>query len=259
MDREIVPKELTDVVQYPATLEEFKALCLNDTIYKPIDKLADAFDKLPMCIKLLKNLDPTGGFLSYFADALSELKTKRNEEKLWKALYELFKALRAIDRKQGRINPEYFESQVIALTEMYFDYSMRAYQLEKIEIFRNAFIRGVIDYERTLDEKENIFNLIASLTLEQVRILKFCYDNQHEYHDEHHDLHQIGRREIADRLNLEESYVDIICQGLNGKGLLIGRDNSKQMHSDWGYNAYLIPKYLERLINYVTESDSIIP
>lgn len=247
MDNEIAPKESTVIESFP-TLEEFKALCLGDTSCKSIDKLADAFDNLPTCIKLLKNLDPTGGFISYFADALSELKAKKNEEKLWKTLYELHKSLYIMNIKLLKINPEYFESHVIALTEIYFDYSMRAYQLEKIEIFRNAFICGVFDYDRTLDEKENIFSLIASLTLEQIRILKFCYKSVMI-----NGKDSIGINEIAENLHLAESYVDQLCHNLNGKGLIVGVPPTLAFRGLRGYGSYRIKSYLEHLIKYIIE------
>lgn len=239
-----------EIVQFPS-LEEFKASCSKDASYKSVsDKLADSYDKLPRSIRLLKNLDPTGGFISYFADTLSEIKAERNEEKLWKTLYELFKALHIIYQKQGKINPEYFESQVIALTEMYFDHSMRAYQIEKIEILKNAFVGGVLDYNKTLDEKENIFNIVSSLTIEQICILKYCYDNK----DKYPPPHGIQISVMAHELKLSESYVDQLCLNLEGKGLLFGILSSRPYGGGRGYGQYIIGDFLDYLIKYIKET-----
>lgn len=250
MDKEIGPKELVAFKQFPS-FEEFKALCLTDASYKSIlDKLADGYDKIPMLLRLLNNLEPTG-IMSCFVDGLSELKAKRNEEKLWKTIYELFKAVYFIDQKLGKINPQYLESQVIALTEMYFDHSMKSYQLEKIEIFRNAFVQGVIDYDKTLDEKENIFNLIISLTVEQIRILEFCYKLPHN------ENYLIYSTNIAKELQLTESYVLQLCSNLIGRGLLIGLDYSKSVRGPAaGPYVYHIADYLEYFIKYVIDPKS---
>lgn len=252
MDKEIMPRELIEVVQFP-TLEEFKTLCSTDATYKSalVDKLADRYDKIPMLLRLLKNLEPTG-IISCFADGLSEIKAKRKEEKLWKTIYELVKAVFFINQKLGKIDPQYFESQVIALTEMYFDHSMRAYQLEKIEIFRNAFIQSVIDYDRAWDEKENIYNLIASLTMEQIRILKLCYELPHN------ENYLIYSTNIVEELKLDEPYIIQLCSDLIGKGLLIGMDNSRSVRGPMaGYYVYRIGDYLEYIIKYISEPNEL--
>ncbi|MCX6669642.1 MAG: hypothetical protein NTV25_07550, partial [Methanothrix sp.] len=213
-----------------------------------IDRFADMFDKIPLPVKLLKNFDPTG-VIGYFADGLSEIKAKRNEEKLLKTIYELIKAVCIIDQKLGRIDPHYFEAQVIALTEMYFDHSMGSYQLEKIEIFRNAFINSVIDYDRDLDEKENMFNLISSLTMDQIRILKFCYES---YRFQSRDINFV---DIANELKLTSySYVGQLCHSLIGKGLLVGMGYSVSKSGPFaGYSRYRIGNYLDHLIKYIIE------
>jgi hypothetical protein len=246
MDKSIMPIESIDIVPFP-TLEEFKASFSRDESYKSVlEKIADAYDKLPIYVKLLKNLDPTGCIIGCFADGLSEIKAKRNEEKLLKTLYELVKAICIIDQKLGRIDPEHFKSQVSALTEMYFDYSMRAYQLEKIETFRNAFVSGVIDYDRTFDEKENIFNIIYSLSIEQIRILKFIYDNRF-------NSNTVDREVIVRELRLTEPYVQQLCNDLIGKGLLIGNLGLIRIDGYGGYKSYYIGDYLETLIKYIKE------
>ena len=253
MVNEIVPRESMNLEQ-SLTFEEFKALYSKDTSCESaLYRLADAYDKIPTLFRLLKNIEPTG-IMSYFADGLSELKAKRNEEKYLKTLYQLYMAVCFIDQKLGRIDPQYFESQVIALTEMYFDHSMRAYQLEKIGIFRNAFICGVIDYDRTLDEKENIFNLIASLTMEQIRILMFC--NKFCNKLPRHENNLIYSSVIADKLQLDESYIMQLCSNLIGKGLLIGMDYSKSVRGPVaGHYIYHISDYLEYIIKYISEPD----
>jgi hypothetical protein len=244
MYKEIVPKEST-IMPFP-TLEEFKGSFSKDESNKSIfEKIADIYDK-SIYFKLLKNFDPTGGLISCVADGLSEIKAKRNEEKVWNALYGLFKGLYIIDQKLGTIDPQYYESQVIALIEMYFDHSMRSYQLEKIEIFRNAFIFGVLDYDRTLDEKENIFNIISSLTIEQIRILKFIYDN-------HFGADTLDKKTVIGELKLAEPYVQQLCQDLIGKGLLIGCMDVGVIDGYGGFSKYYIGDYLEILIKYIKE------
>lgn len=246
MDSEIVPRGSLYIKNFP-TFTEFKDLSLSEEpAVSALDRFADIFDKLPLPIKLLKNFDPTGGFISSFVDALSEIKAKRNEEKLWKTLYELFKALSILEKNSVSLNPEYFESQVVALTEMYIDRSMNSYQLKKIEIFRNAFIGGVFEYDRDLNEKENIFNIISSLSLEQIHILKFIYDNRF-------NSNTVDKEMIVRELRLTEPYVQQLCNDLIGKGLLIGNPGPSRIDGYGGYKSYYIGDYLEILIKYIKE------
>lgn len=248
MSKEIIPKGSKDAKDFP-TFEEFKELgSMKVPAISTIDKMADRYDEIPLLLKALKNFDPTG-CISAFADVLAEIKAKRNEEKFWLTLYGLYTALYMINQKfENSIDPEY-KSQVIPLIEMYFDYSMRAYQLEKIELFRNAFINGVIDYDKTFDEKENISKIISALTIEQIRILKFAYVNNFS----NLESKSVNKTDISTGLGLTEPYVQHLCHDLIGKGLLFGV-NTVDVLNGGEYDTYRIGDYLPILIKYIKES-----
>jgi hypothetical protein len=265
MNKELLPSD--SIIVPFLTLEEFKISFSKEEANKSIlEKISDIYDK-SIYLKIFKNFDPTGGFISCVADGLSDIKAKRNEEKVWNALYGLFKGLYIIDQKIGTIDRQYYESQVIALIEMYFDHSMSSYQLEKIEIFKNAFIRGVLDYDRTLDEKENMFNIISSLTIGHIRVLKFIYDriNSSTVHKDEiveelgltePDLQHpstVHKDEIVEELGLTEPHLQLLCHDLIGRGLLIGNHDTLRLDGYGGYISYFNSDYIEILIKYIKE------
>ena len=64
-----------------------------------IDKTANLYDKIPTYIKALTNFDPTG-VSGAIDQALSENKSKRENENIVKALYEFYVAISFIGKKQ---------------------------------------------------------------------------------------------------------------------------------------------------------------
>lgn len=134
---------------------------------------ADAsYDDLSPFVKVIKNLIPIG-IATDLLEAIKAQKEKRAGERLNEVVYHLINAYLELNSKikNHQVDIERIE-QLPTLLEIYIDYSMEAYQLEKIEYFKNILVNGIIDHDRMLDEKVHIFSLAASLTSDQILVIK---------------------------------------------------------------------------------------
>ena len=73
--------------------EEFKRKVLECSEGKTVtDKVADIYDDLPVLVRVIANLDPTG-LASSLDQVLTENKAKREQENILRAIYALYTAL----------------------------------------------------------------------------------------------------------------------------------------------------------------------
>lgn len=202
--------ELVPFTNPNLTFEEFKQIVFPKSLYIS-DKVADAYGSLPTLIKSLSNLDPTG-ITAYFTQILNENQTQRENENISYALYQLFLALSKI--KAESINREQFP----ALSYLYLEHSKQAYRKSKIELLRNIWFNGIIDKKDSLEIKANIFNLLSTLTEDDVRILKLIHEKQNSI--PYKDRKGISKDFIAEELKIDADYTQQLCIALQGKGLL---------------------------------------
>lgn len=231
--------------------EEFvKQLHYDDSSDRSLlEKIADAHDKLHPALKAFKNLNPLVGA---FCDVLAENKERRDEARLEEILYQYYIVIQVLTEcvNKNKIDVEYIKQQLPALSEVYLDHSMKTYQLEKIEYFRNILINGPADYKSEFDEKINIFDIIESLTIREIRILEYV----------HNRSFKLGTMMKIEELiaafvdpSIDAVYLAQLCHNLVGKGLL-------SRVSDYGkYDAqgitigYKKAGYTDRLIEYIKD------
>ena len=209
------------------SMEEFKKMILNpNTKNNLIDRAANGYDRIPKAFRILKNFDPTG-ILSTVDDLLMTSKAEREQAMIIEALYGLYQYVNVIDFGQNiKVALESNKQESCALTEIYFQKSIENYQIEKIRYFRNVWYNSINDCEKSFDEKQSIFDLLSSLTLDQIKMLKYIYDqiegvifNGVKTFD-YNTTKPIGMETFATENNLNYAYVQQNCIYLQGKGLL---------------------------------------
>jgi len=106
------------------------------------DKAADLYDKIPTYMKALTNLDPTG--VSGMIDqALSENRSRRENDNIAKALYALYSAMAFLGSKQ-LILEDAIKRQIPDLTRLYFEKAKDVYDSSKIQYFKNVWLNGLL-------------------------------------------------------------------------------------------------------------------
>jgi len=209
-----------------------------------LDNAADSYDRWPSVIRALKNFDHSG-FVGYVADVLMDNKAKRNEMQLREVLYHLCLAIYELERKINttKLEIDRIKPQMPILSDVYLDTGMRSYQIEKIEYLKNILVNSIIDYDRELDEKISIFNLLDSLTISQIRAAIFVNVN----------YRIMKLEEIAHELGVENAYARQICMSLNGMGLLNITDIGGWGQRSGG-NEFGPTEYGKQFVAYVVES-----
>lgn len=206
--------------------EEFKQAIENQNNEKRTlsDKVSDGYAKIPSALRQLTNFDPTG-ISSYFDGILSEHKAMREQDNMIRALYGAYQAI----FRFGTIIKEHVENHednFSSLSDSYFEKSKSCHQKQKIEIFRNIWFNGIINTEREFDEKEFIFELVESLTYEQIITLKYIYytvENRRkvtEIIDNDESTICVSVDEISKEHKMSGIYVQQLCANLVGRGLL---------------------------------------
>ena len=238
------------------TVEEFKELILNpNTKSNLIDRAADGYNKIPNAIRVLKNFDPTG-ILSTVDDFLMANKAEREQAMIIEAMYCLYQYL--LDFGKNIKNAmESNKQESCALTELYFQKSRENFQVEKIRYFRNVWYSSINDYEKSFDEKQNIFELLSSLTLDQIKMLKYIYDqiegtvfNGVKTFD-FNTTSPIGMETFATENNLKYAYVQQNCISLQGKGLL---HPGAGTYISFQARSFIPSEYVNILIEYLNDA-----
>jgi hypothetical protein len=137
--------------------------------------------------------------------------------------------------------------QLPLLTESYFEFCRNAYQESKIQFFRNIWLNGILRREKSFDEKIEVFELVASLTEEQIKTLKYIYYQQAGIEFKQRKPAHID--ELATALAVDRNRAQQICISLQGRGMLhdygIGR---------YGYPGpvqFVMTDFLIILVSYI--------
>ncbi len=139
---------------------------------------------------------------------------------------------------------EYIKIQLF----MYLEHSMRTLQKKKIEIFCNIWTNSVIRPIHNLEEEEYIMDLIASMRLEEITVLKIVYDKYSLDSPPFVDISEIARA-----LNIDLAHAQQICISLQGKGLLHPDTSSELVAGDFVPTRFATNEYVRILVQYIME------
>jgi len=238
------------------TFDDFKKMMESSFPTSASDVIADKYDDVvPKSVQLLANLDPTG-IVSTINQYLTENKAKREQENVLYAIYWCRKSILKHQDMLRNLEKEYLEQQGPELMNLYFEHCKNTYNLEKIEFFRNVWINGMIKDDRDLDEKAYVFDLAASLTLDQIIILRHIYE---KFNSETND---VAVNDIVEALKIEKTRVQHLCISLQGLGLLqyTTNDVGGWMREDTdlnviGGNYFRMTEYVKEFVMYIMEPD----
>lgn len=208
------------------SLQEFKdgILNYNDENATKIDKVSDLYDKVPDFIKKLTNFDPTG-IASYFDGLLSDNKAKREQDRILTAMWGMYHAF-IVCGNQLKEHIEQDKVQYSMLTELYLEKAKGSIQQDKIQYFTNIWINSIFNINREFNEKEYVFQLVSTFTLDQIEIIKVVYDgvkakninNIGQPLEDETDI-CISVKEISEKLDLGDIYIQQLCTDLYGRGI----------------------------------------
>ena len=234
----------------PATLDEFERKLYEQPesasfMQRIFDKASDKYDNLPSLIKLLPNFDPTG-ISGAIVQTLNENNSKRLQKNIISALYLMAQTIQQFENKL--LNLE-IKNQIPALTEIYFEHSSRTHQKGKIEFFKNIWINGILREDKKIDEKIEVFESVSSLTEEQIVVLKFIYNFQHN--NDFLQRKPVGITQLAEALGYDIIRMQQICISLQGKGLL--HDYGVGKYNYPGPVNFVMTDYVSLLVSYIVE------
>lgn len=208
-------------------------------------------DFIPSYIKILKNFDPTG-ISSSLIDILEEESNKSRDESIYLALYSLFKLNSSTNERLKLLNDEFkFNSRNKFIK--YLNQSIIC--PENIDFFRNLFINNILDPKIPNSKINDAYNLVSTLSQNQIQILKYCYDKQKSftYNELRKDRNPMTSKEISKLFpEFSEDYITADLRILNSKGLLddwgLGRMDYK------GPTEFIITNYSREVIKLITDT-----
>ena len=208
-----------------------------------VDKGLFEFGKLipEEMLPVVKMIEPVA---SEFLSGLNAYKTKKELENIEDALARVILVLRE-HHEEILCLPEEFRRDISII---YLEHCKETHQKEKIKYFHNIWVNELINADINLDENAYIFNLVASLRLEEILILKFVYQLVREKSPPFVDIF-----EIAKMMNIDAKRVQQLCNGLQGKGLLHPVYTAGDLDGITAPQNFLITDYVEILIKYITE------
>ncbi|MDI6789814.1 MAG: hypothetical protein QME44_03890, partial [Thermodesulfobacteriota bacterium] len=229
------------------TFEEFKEkIARSGESRSLMGRASDRYDKIPSLIRTIQNIDPTG-IAGAIDQALSDNKARREQENIMRALYALYKAICYLGSRQTEI--EYNYQGVSDLTYLYFEKSQESYDDRKIEYYKNIWMNGLISSEETLEEKAYVFNVVSSLSVDEISVLSHMAKKQ--MHIEFQKRQPVTVDDVAQELNVSSHLSQQLCIGLAGKGLLhdhgLGRFDYK------GPVNFVITDYVKLISKYLTK------
>lgn len=205
-------------------------------------KATSAIEAIPENLaSLLELVDPTGKISILFSH-IERHKTKKEFQRIMCAVAWLVQKTRSFSKL---IEPN--NEQDIELLMMYLERCKETYQLKKIETYSNIWINSLINRERDVNEKEYIFNLASLLTLEELFVLKFIYNQSYQ-------TSSVSIDQIAENLIIEKDYAQQICIRLQGMGLLYP-SNLTILEAGGGRlpTKYSMTNYVRTFVKYITD------
>jgi hypothetical protein len=236
----------------PLTYDEFKAMILEYNSSKSrFDSIADIYDRVPSYIRVIQNFDPTG-IAGAIDQILSENKAKREQDNILRAIYNLVQAIQKYSEQLTALEQDYLSQQAPQLTYKYFDLSEKTFEPSKIELFRNIWLNGLINVNRRSGEKSAIFDLVATLTEDEILALRVMFDEQ--YSLEFKERKPVHVEKIAQVLNMEIEYAQQICVSLQSRGL--SADFGIGTYGYKGPVNFVITDYSKLLVEYINEPNT---
>jgi len=237
---EIEDNDSIEIEKIERELENLGSNALKPLSQRLLDQagkiVPDELSSLP------SSIDPTG-IISILFSGINAYKAKRQYENLKYCIAYLIHKSRQYDR---RIEPKTEEDW--AITIMYFERCLEAYQKEKISIFYNIWINSIFKTESALDEKAHAFNLATSLTLDQIKVFKIVYHNQGD----------MSVNELAKKLGTDVPYARQLCNSLGGIGLLEAVNIIPAVKTSTkmsGSNIFSKTDYAKQFIEYIIEPE----
>ncbi len=200
--------------------EAFKAKLLDsDEDASLLDNVADVYDKFPVYLRALTNLDPTGP-VGYVAQILSENRARREQENVLRALYLLYRWILKNADRITRLEEPYLQEQLPLLTERYIEESRKTLISQKIKRFRNIWANGILATERSFSEKSIVFDIIAELTEDEIVTLLYFWKRKDEPATHESNIVHISISEVAEGIGVDEVYAQQLCVRLRRHGLI---------------------------------------
>jgi|GEM_PF-3209488 len=229
---------------FPTTFEEFKDKISQFTETKgTLENVSDIYSKVPIWIKLLTNFDPTG-VSGAIDQILTDNRAKREQESILLAIYGLGRSIYEI---QSQLNEEsLLVDQIPTHTYMYFEKCKSEKQSSKVEYFRKVWKHAIVDNSNTVEEKSYIFDIVETLTEEQMTIFKIIFDNQQSSESQ---KKATGITELSERLGISKMHAQQACINMQGKGLIYDAGIGKYGYN--GPNNFCATDYVDTIIKYI--------
>lgn len=232
-----------------SSFESFKEFLFDaDEDGNLLNKSADQYSRIPVFLRIAQNFDPTG-ILGAIDQLLSEDKARREQDRILLAIYELTKASVQYSYQIERLEKLYLSTKLPVVTYLYFEYSERTLYLSKIRLFRNIWLNSLFAEDRSLSEAQIIYDIIQSLTEDEIEALKFIY---HESKLETTEMKHIHINSVAEALNVELAYAQQLCMRLRAQGL-IGESSEGISFGSGPPATFRLTGFTETLIRYVAE------
>lgn len=236
--------------EYPAFREKMLGMGVSeDRLYKA----ADLYSKIPFYIRAaIENLEPLG-VAGTISQILSETKAQREQENVWRMMYYLAQGIDQNGSKIEQMNEVYLKEQLPLLTDRYFEESIKTHVHEKIRLFRNIWINGLLSTDRSLSEKTIIFDIIASLTEDEITALKYFWEKTNELRGKKKTATvHIVVDDIAQAVGVDKTYAQQLCIRLRSQGLV--SDTSEGWAIGHGPpEKFAIMKFTEVLLRYISD------
>lgn len=205
------------------SFEEFKEYIQEGNIDEQnfLDKASNAYDNIPQLIKTFGKLIDKSGVVGVVDEVLTGHNAQREQERLYYAVYNLgVKTMQSEATVRQAIND--LKEEFPELTMLYFDKCKESRELKKTKVFRDIWFNSIISNSSTFTEKEYVFELVSTLSCDQINVLKYIYQQSAE------NLRVMGRdktppiglTQYCTDMGLKYEYVQQICINLQGKGLL---------------------------------------
>jgi len=214
-----------------------------------LDRPADLYSKMPALLRTLPNFEPTG-IASAFAQLLEENIAQREQRNVLLAMFELAKVISQCGYRIEQLEKSYLSVEFPKLTSMYFEHSKQTTDILKISIFRNIWINGLLANERTSSEKSIIFEIIQSLSDDEINALRFIYDTSKSA--ETGEIPHIHIDDVAKFLEIEPAYAQQLCVRLRAQGL-VGESSTGLSIGSGPPTTFKLMEFTDILIKYTSD------
>jgi hypothetical protein len=249
-------KEITLRGDIPlSSFESFKEFLLQDnkenaSWRKALNRSSDLYSKIPLILRAIQNVDPTG-LAGAVDQILSENKAQREQDRIIWMLYEMIKGFLQYGQRIESLEEFYLSTKFQEVTLLYFEYSERTLLLEKIRLFKNIWLNGIFAEDRSTSEAAIIFDIIDSLTKDEIRALRFIYK---ETQAANKRWTHINTDKIADALKIEPAYAQQLCFRLRTQGL-IGESSQGMTMGSGPPKTFMMTGFTKTLVKYINEPE----